>query len=269
MSIKPRVSVIIPTYNDSKNLIIAIESVLSQSFKEFEIIVVDDGSTDETKSILKPYIESNKIIYLYQENSGVGQARFKGITISQGEYISFLDSDDEWVDKDKIENQVEFLINNLDYVLVGTGVINVDSNNKEINRYLMPENDEKIRQKILRINTFINSSVLLRKSSFEKVGSSLSILEDYDLWLKLGTIGKLKNLPIYAVKFRLNFQGHGARNKNERLKENLVLSKKYRDIYPNYIQAFLLGYIKIYFYPIFEILPLKIKCILLKLHKKL
>jgi len=230
MSIKPRVSVIIPTYNDSKNLIIAIESVLAQSFKELEIIVVDDGSTDETKNILKPYIESNKIIYLYQENSGVRDARVKGISIAEGEYIAFLDSDDEWVLKDKIENQIEFLDNNREYVLVGTGVINVDNNDKEINRYLMPETDEKIRQKILRINTFINSSVLLRKTSLEKVGNSESILEDYDLWLKLGTVGEFKNLPIYAVKFRINFQGHGAINKNERLRENIVLSNRISSI---------------------------------------
>ncbi len=269
MSTKPKVSVIIPTMNDGKNLIHAIESVFLQTYKDYEIIVIDDGSTDDTKNILSSYIDMNKIKYIYQNNSGVGNARSNGVNISRGEYVAYLDSDDQWIDNEKLAKQVEFLDSNIDYVLVGTGVVNVDLDGVEINRYLMTENDEFIRRKILRINTFVNSSVLFRRSSYDKVGSSGSILEDYDLWLKLGTVGKLKNLPIYAVKFLVNFLGHGALNKKDRLNENLKLSQKYKNIYPGYTRAFLLGYFKICFYPLFKLLPLRIKGILIKLHKKL
>ncbi len=271
MSTIPRVSVIIPTWNDKVSLINSIKSVFAQSFKDLEIIVIDDGSTDNTKEIIKELSDKdNRIKYFYQENSGHPSGpRNLGIEKAEGEYVALLDSDDEWIDIDKLKRQVEFLDSNPEYVLVGTGVVNVEVNGKEINRYLMPETDKKIRQKMLRINSFINSSVLFKASAFKNVGSSSSILEDYDLWLKLGNIGKFSNLPMYAVKYCIKFDGYGAKNKIARLRENLVLSKKYKNIYPNYFKAFLLGYIKIFFYPLFELLPLRIKGFLLKLHKKL
>ncbi|HEY8037340.1 MAG TPA: glycosyltransferase [Methylobacter sp.] len=90
----PLVSVVIPTYNRSAFVVKAVDSVLSQSFTDYEIIVVDDGSTDTTKKSLKKY--GNKIRYIYQDNSGVSAARNTGITIARGEWVAFLDSDDEW-----------------------------------------------------------------------------------------------------------------------------------------------------------------------------
>lgn len=99
-SFLPKVSVIIPTYNCAKYLLIAVNSVLNQTFHDFEIIIVDDGSTDNTKEILKNYIKEyqNKIRYFYQENNGPGAARNKGIKEAKGEYVAFLDSDDKLVE---------------------------------------------------------------------------------------------------------------------------------------------------------------------------
>jgi len=265
----PKISVVIPTYNDSKTIERAIKSVLAQSFNDLEIIVIDDGSIDDTKNTLNSYIESKTIKYLYQNNSGVSCARNNGVNIASGDYIAFLDSDDEWTDKDKIKIQLEFLENNPDYVLVGTGVINVDSNGHEITRYLMPETDREIRKKLLRINCFVNSSVLFKKSSYKAIDGSTGVLEDYDLWLKIGSLGKLANLNRYSVKYLAKFSGYGSRNKIKRLKENLALSKKYKKKYPNYFQALILGYFKLFFYPLFGLLPLRIKAVFIKLHKKL
>src|SRR5437868_7134370 len=95
----PKVSVIIPTYNRGKLITRAVNSVLNQTFNDFEIIIVDDGSKDETKNILMPYQnqKKNRIKYFYQENRGISAARNRGIKESTGEYIAFLDSDDEWV----------------------------------------------------------------------------------------------------------------------------------------------------------------------------
>ena len=90
----PLISVIIPTYTREKFVTKAIDSVLKQSFRDYEIIVIDDGSTDNTREILKAY--ANKIKYIYQENSGVSSARNVGIQAARGLWISFLDSDDEW-----------------------------------------------------------------------------------------------------------------------------------------------------------------------------
>jgi len=104
--IKPmqKISVIIPTYNREIFVVKAIDSVLNQSYTDYEIIVVDDGSTDDTRKALEAY--ANKISYIYQENSGVGSARNTGIKAAQGEWVAFLDSDDEWT-KDYLSSQME------------------------------------------------------------------------------------------------------------------------------------------------------------------
>ena len=101
-----KVSVIIPTYNRSSVLSRAIDSVLRQSFKDFELIVVDDGSTDNTKELIEKY--SDQITYIYQDNKGVSAARNKGLEHAKGEWIAFLDSDDEWKKK-KLEKQIAFI----------------------------------------------------------------------------------------------------------------------------------------------------------------
>ena len=90
----PLVSVIVPTYNREKYITLALDSILSQTFKDYEILVIDDGSTDNTKEALKSYMD--KIHYIYQNNAGVSAARNAGIRIAKGEWLAFLDSDDEW-----------------------------------------------------------------------------------------------------------------------------------------------------------------------------
>jgi len=102
----PLVSVIIPTYNRAQYICEAVKSVLRQTFSDFELIVVDDGSVDNTKEILTPYLGIVK--YIYQNNSGIAAARNAGIEMSRGEFIAFLDSDDLWV-RDKLQLQVHLL----------------------------------------------------------------------------------------------------------------------------------------------------------------
>ncbi len=105
----PKVSIIIPTYNRAEYVTQAIDSVLAQTYTDYEIIVVDDGSTDKTKEELLPYMD--KIRYIYQENAGVSAARNTGIKIAKGEWLAFLDSDDEWL-PEKLKNQTTFVQEN-------------------------------------------------------------------------------------------------------------------------------------------------------------
>jgi len=103
----PRVSVIVPTYNRCKSVRTAVNSILTQSFKDFEVIVIDDGSIDDTKEVLSSYQNSN-FRYFYQENQGLPAAWNAGIEKSRGKFIAFLDSDDYWLE-DKLQIQVAFL----------------------------------------------------------------------------------------------------------------------------------------------------------------
>ena len=102
----PKVSVIIPAYNASDYIAAAINSVLRQTFKDYEIIVVNDGSTDNTVDVLKPFM--SRIRYIYQDNKGEKGAKNTGIKLAEGEYIALLDSDDLWME-DKLERQVPIL----------------------------------------------------------------------------------------------------------------------------------------------------------------
>jgi glycosyltransferase involved in cell wall biosynthesis len=99
----PKISVIVPTYNRERFIIKAIDSILNQTYKDYEIIVVDDGSTDETKKALQAY---SQIKYIFQDNGGVSSARNTGIMAAKGEWVAFLDSDDEWTE-DYLSVQME------------------------------------------------------------------------------------------------------------------------------------------------------------------
>lgn len=105
----PKVSVIIPAYNMAWYTLETVESVLKQTFRDYEIIVVDDGSADNTKDLLHPYIESYRITYIYKENGGASSARNVWIRASQGEYVALLDCDDLW-----LPEKLEFCVNVLD-----------------------------------------------------------------------------------------------------------------------------------------------------------
>lgn len=102
----PKVSVVIPSYNRASRLMEAMDSVLSQRYRDLELIVVDDGSTDETRGIVSTY--GNDVVYLYQERRGVSAARNRGIGCAQGDYLAFLDSDDLWLPR-KLSTQMRFI----------------------------------------------------------------------------------------------------------------------------------------------------------------
>jgi len=270
---KPLISIILPAYNGAKCIEKAIKSTLNQSFSDFEFIIINDCSSDNTEEIVLKLADKDKRIkYLKNENNlGVQKTRNIALNKSLGEYIAEIDQDDEWIDKDKLKKQIEFLEKNKDYVLVGTGVIVVDDRGKEIARYLMPKTDLDIRKKILRANCFIHSSVLYRSKAVKEIGGYTieKMSEDHDLWLRLGRKGKFMNFQNYSVLYCFSASGYNSQDKILRLKQNLLFIKEHKDIYPNYIYASILGWVKIYFYPIFKLMPIGIKGIFLKLHKKI
>jgi glycosyltransferase involved in cell wall biosynthesis len=252
------VSIILPTHNGEKYIKRAIESVLFQSFSDWELIIIDDGSSSKTKEILNNYLKNNKIKYLYQNDEGPSMARAKGISISKGIYLSFLDDDDYW-EKDKLQKEVEFLENNKDYVLVGSGAVVVDEDGNEIMKYLLPETDEILRKKILLKNCFMQSSILIKKDSYLLSGGYSDIKhmysEDYDLWLRIGALGKMYNIPDFLIKYTLRKENRSLSNRGKTLKRNIKTICKNRKNYPRFFWALLFGYLKISFYKIFDSLP--------------
>lgn len=257
-----KISIILPTYNGGKYIRRAIESVVTQSFKDWELLVIDDGSTDNTKEIVESF-NNPQIIYLKNEkNLGIQKTLNRGLKEAKGEYIARIDDDDEWVDSQKLEKQFNFLDENKNYVLIGTGVIVVNEEGEELFRYLLPSEDEDIRSKILGKNCFVHSSVMFKKDTALKFGgydesANTRHVEDYDLWLKLGTVGKFANLPTHAVKFTQRKGSISGKNKIEQFKKNITLIKTYKNKYPKYIGAFIRAYVRLIIYGFILKSPIK------------
>jgi glycosyltransferase involved in cell wall biosynthesis len=195
---KPLVSVIIPVYNGAKFLKDAIANVQSQNYHPLEIIIVDDGSTDETAIIAQSF--GDQIIYIYQENKRAAAARNTGLKLAKGELIAFLDVDDLWIEN-KLNQQIEYLDKNPDIEVV-TGLLQriVIDENKQILK--------KFDERLLNVNC---STALYRKSVFKKVGyfdESLKQGEDTDLFMRLREnnikIGIIEEILLYYRRHQTN-----------------------------------------------------------------
>jgi len=194
MSINPKVSVIIATYNRARFICGAIESVLGQTYKDIELIVVDDGSTDNTGELLGRY--KNKFRYVYQHNQEKSAARNKGISLATGEYVAFLDSDDVWF-HDKLARQVPVLEKaSADVVLVHGYKQIVDENlrpiddaNKKLCKLYRPaERNAETYLAYLKASCIFTSTVLIRRKTLLEVGGydpNLIDREDYELYLRI------------------------------------------------------------------------------------
>ncbi|MBU4480618.1 glycosyltransferase family 2 protein, partial [Patescibacteria group bacterium] len=189
MAEKPTVSVIIPTYNRAHLIDRSIQSVLNQTYQDFELIVVDDGSTDNTEDIIRQFQEKDKRIkYIkHDKNKGGSAARNSGIKMSCGDYIAFLDSDDEWQSK-KLEKQIKHLNkNHFESFISYTGYIRV--NNEGDRSVFTPIKHGDIYNDQLW-NDYVSptSAVMVKNICFKKVGlfdESLPARQDYDMWLRL------------------------------------------------------------------------------------
>lgn len=186
----PKISVIIPTYNRAHLISRAIQSVLDQTYRDLEIIVVDDGSADNTEEVIKSF-KNEKIRYLqHNKNKGASAARNTGIRASRGEYIAFQDSDDEWF-PDKLEKQIKAFNNSSPEVgVVYSGFYRVEGDKK----IYVPNDDRftykegNIHGELLKGNFVGTPAVLIKKECFERVkyfDEYIPALEDWELWIEI------------------------------------------------------------------------------------
>ncbi len=200
----PKISIIIPTYNRVRYIKDAIDSVLAQEYNDYEIIVMDDGSTDKTKESLDAYIKSGKIRYFYQENKGISVARNRGINESVGKYLAFLDSDDLWL-PDKLKEQVRiFDSSDVGLVYSYARFLNTVDEHFEIK----PKFISQTFQEMLNCPTQLpTSTVMLRRECINKVGNfdeKLGIFEDLELWIRVAQHYKIKFIDKILAVHRLH-----------------------------------------------------------------
>jgi glycosyltransferase involved in cell wall biosynthesis len=202
----PLVSVIVPTYNRSAFIGKAIDSVLNQTYTRYELIVVDDGSTDRTPVLLDRYGNSIKVVH--QHNQGVSAARNKGIRAAAGDLIAFLDSDDYWLPK-KLEEQVALFNSQPDILICQTEEIWIRNGRRVNPKKRHKKQSGMIFEKCLPLCLVSPSAVMIRRALFDEVGlfdEALPACEDYDLWLRITW-----KYPVYLIDSPLIVKqgGHG------------------------------------------------------------
>ncbi len=185
--INPKVSIIMSVFNDENFLEQSIKSILNQSFRNWELIIIDDASSDSTPLIIEKYSKSEKRImtFRYRENKGAPICLNKGISMSSGKYIARIDSDDLWIEPHKLYQQVLIMDKDDDLAFVGSWAKVIDTNNNELFTLKYPTDYSKIKKSMLLHNCFISSSILLRRKMLGKYiryGTPGKYAEDYGLW---------------------------------------------------------------------------------------
>lgn len=241
-NINPKISIITITRNRAGFIAKAVQSALNQSFTDWELIILDDDSKDGTEGVIKSFMATESHIK-YHKNSpplGISANRNKGLSLATGKYMAVLDSDDEWIDKDKLQKQYDFLENNQEYVLMGSNIKIVNEKGDFIKNTNFAIEDRDIRGKILKDNQIPHSSVLIKTDSIKKVGGyseKLSCVEDLDLFLRLGKVGKMKNLSEVTTSYTKHSQGTSHQRKIAMAWNHLCIIWKNFSKYPNWFTA--------------------------------
>lgn len=200
-----KISVIMPVYNGEKYLAEAIQSVLNQTCKDFEFIIIDDGSTDNTEKIINSFDDS-RIILVKLKHEGIVNALNKGIEISTGEYIIRADADDI-SELNRFEKLVNYMDSNLEVGVCGSWASKIYEDGKEIGEMVYPpQGNKQIKKYCLFHNPFIHPSVIFRKDEVTKVGSYRNFKhnEDYELWTRVLRKKSGHNIPEFLLKYRIH-----------------------------------------------------------------
>ena len=199
----PKISVLMSIYNGEKYLRKSIESVLNQTFTEFEFIIVNDGSTDSSPEIIESYDDERIRLINNKENIGLTKSLNKALKKARGEYIARQDADDI-SSPSRLALQHEFIEKNHGVALLGTGIYVIDEEGKELEKRIMPPNPKK---SLLKGNRLIHGSVMFRKSVIDELGAYNEILkysQDYELWLRISKKYGVRNLAAPLYKLRLH-----------------------------------------------------------------
>ena len=202
----PKVSVIIPTYNQGRFITSTIDSVINQTYKDFEIIIIVDGSTDDTLERLERF--GNKIKIIQQENSERAVARNNGVKNSCGEYLAFLDSDDLW-NSNKLEIQVKILDTNPDISLVYSTCERIDENSNKIRpaKRQLEGYSGYVYEKLLMRNFIVSPTPIVRRNLFEETTGFVTKYipyEDWEFWIRFSLKGKVEFIPTPLAYYRIH-----------------------------------------------------------------
>jgi|694.fasta_scaffold155536_2 glycosyltransferase involved in cell wall biosynthesis len=217
----PQISVLMPVYNCESYIAEAVESILNQTFSDFELLIIDDCSTDNTVSIIKSYNDSRINLIVKPINSGYTNSLNYGLTIAKGEFIARMDGDDISLPT-RFEEQIKVLSNNLKVIVCGTNASIIGSEQDIIK----PEKHETIFANMIVSNPIIHPSVIIRKSVLDNLeyDKLKEPAEDFDLWTKLIWKGDFYNIQKKLLLYRVH-ENNITKIKNKTQKDNVYNSR--------------------------------------------
>lgn len=207
-SSSPKISVLMTVYNSEKFLELAISSVLQQTFIDFELVILNDCSTDSSWGIIERFAEQDARIRAINNEKNLGGCENlnKGLRLLRGKYMARHDNDD-WSFPDRLQKQFDFLEMHPEVGIVGGSIEIVDVDGKKIGKRTYNLSDSDIRRKIFRYSPFAHPLVMMRKSVLDQAGCfydvSFAPSDDYELWFRMGKITQFANLPDVLLKYRV------------------------------------------------------------------
>jgi len=215
VSVSPRVTVLIPVYDREKYVAAAIESILAQSFTDFELLLIDDGSADGSVEIMRGYMTDPRVrLECNAQNLGIPKTRNRGIDLARGEYIAMLDSDD-WAYPTRLEKQVAFLDRHSDVAVVGAWATRMNEkgrpSNRDRRRFVSPG---ELQSRLLFRACFAQTSIMARTAVLReyRYREQYAVCEDYDLFVRIASKHKLIRLPETLVRRRRHAGNSGCGN---------------------------------------------------------
>lgn len=199
----PETTVLIPTYNCGKYVKGCIDSILTQKYTNYEILIIDDGSTDNTEDIIRG-INDNRIVYLKNDkNLGIVKTLNKGIEIAKGKYIARMDADDVMLGN-RLQLQVNFLEQNPDYGMVGGWFKMMNEDGKFVKDVFLETENKNLTLSLLFFNLFSHSTVTMRTEIVRQLKYKQQYIycEDFDLWTRFSEVSKIANLPYFFLSYR-------------------------------------------------------------------
>lgn len=229
----PAISVLLSVYNADRYVSLAIESILNQTFTDFELIIVDDCSSDASWDICEKYAQQDKRIVLLRNKSNLGgcETLNVGLRIAKGRYVARQDNDD-WSYPDRLAKQLNFMEAHPDVGIVGGSMEIMDGSEKVIGKRTYNFTDSTIRKKIFRYSPFSHPLVMVRKSILDTVGyynCEYAPADDYDLYFRIGEASQFANLSDILLKYRVV----STSLTNTRTKKMELATIKVRDLYKN------------------------------------
>lgn len=230
---EPLVSVVTPTFNRADFIEEAVNSVLAQTYANYELLIVDDGSTDDTRKLLEPALADPRIQYFHQENQGQSIARNHALSKARGELVCFLDSDNYWP-TEKLRAQVELFKQKPEYDVIYGDVVIVDEKGQEVTRQNMKRYSGNIAKYMVRDNCVSMNTAMVRRRCFDELGgmsNTRRVADDYELWLKFSAIYRFLYIPEFLAYYRV-MEDQISSDKTRRLASNWQIISDFRREFP-------------------------------------